>query len=136
MQSPHQVFTVTYLNCTCLAGIVGSMNEPLCHINDITDPGAKGFELPQPDGTLAFFVVKKQGQIFGYLNKCPHVGVNLEWRPDDFLNIDKSLIQCSVHGAEFVIETGQCIGGPCHGKMLASVKIHLDGQGNIFLDNH
>lgn len=110
------------------------MNEPLCHINDIADPGAKGFELPQQNGTLTFFLVKKQGQVFGYLNQCPHVGVNLEWRPDDFLNIDKSLIQCSVHGAEFVIETGHCIGGPCHGKHLKSVPIHLDAQGNVFLN--
>ena len=111
------------------------MNEPICHITEIRDPGAKGFELSHNDRTLAFFVVKKHGQIFGYVNKCPHVGVNLEWRPDDFLNIDKSLIQCSVHGAEFIIETGHCIGGPCYGKMLDPVKLQLDAQGNIFLDD-
>jgi nitrite reductase/ring-hydroxylating ferredoxin subunit len=119
-----------------LTDIVMPMKEPLCHINEIADPGAKGFELAHNDKTLAFFVVKKHGQIFGYLNKCPHVGINLEWRPDDFLNIDKSLIQCSVHGAEFIIETGHCIGGPCRGKMLDSVKLVLDAQGNVFLDDN
>jgi nitrite reductase/ring-hydroxylating ferredoxin subunit len=110
------------------------MNDPICHLQDIADPGAKGFELPTHDGTLAFFVVRQHNRVYGYLNQCPHVGVNLEWRPDDFLNIDKSLIQCSVHGAEFIIETGHCIGGPCRGKMLEAVKLHLDAQGNIFLD--
>jgi nitrite reductase/ring-hydroxylating ferredoxin subunit len=52
-----------------LTDIVMPMKEPLCHINEIADPGAKGFELAHNDKTLAFFVVKKHGQIFGYLNK-------------------------------------------------------------------
>lgn len=111
------------------------MNELLCNTSEISDPGAKGFEIDVGDKTLAFFIVKKHGEVFGYINKCPHVGINLEWRPDDFLNIDKSLIQCSVHGAEFIIETGHCIAGPCHGKMLSTVELDIDGQGNIFLLN-
>ena len=109
------------------------MNELLCNIKEIGDPGAKGFELNINESTLVFFLVKKHGEIFAYINKCPHVGINLEWRPDDFLNIDKSLIQCSVHGAEFIIETGHCIAGPCLGKMLDTVPLHIDAQGNIFL---
>jgi len=109
------------------------MSQLLCHINDIADPGAKGFEILHQTTTLSLFVVKKDGKLYGYLNKCPHVGVNLEWRPDDFLNLDKSLIQCSVHGAEFIIETGYCIAGPCTHKSLQSVDLHVDAGGHIRL---
>ena len=131
----HVKHYVPYFIRLLLTAIVTHMNELLCNINDISDPGAKGFELSFNESTLAFFVVKKDAEVFAYINKCPHVGINLEWRPDDFLNIDKSLIQCSVHGAEFIIETGRCIAGPCQGKMLDSVPLQIDAQGNIFLAN-
>ena len=109
------------------------MSEKLCNINDISEPGAKGFELRNDYGEFLMFLVKKDGQVYGYENKCPHAGVNLEWRPDDFLDIDKSLIQCSVHGALFTIESGNCVGGPCNGQGLHPVNIDIDDQGDIYL---
>ena len=109
------------------------MNHKLCHINELDDPGARGFELSLDGEELAFFIVKKEGQVYGYKNKCPHVGINLEWRPDDFLDMDKALIQCSVHGALFTIESGECVGGPCNGNNLETMTIESDDQGNLFL---
>jgi len=106
----------------------------LCHINDITDPGAKGFEIKQDGKILPLFVVKKDAQVYAYKNECPHARVNLEWQEDDFLDMDKALIQCSVHGALFVIESGDCAGGPCNGQGLQSIKIRTNDEGLIFLD--
>jgi len=111
-----------------------STNNILCHINDINDPGAKGFEIKQGRQTLAFFVVKKDAQVYAYKNECPHARVNLEWQEDDFLDMDKTLIQCSVHGALFVIESGNCAGGPCNGQNLQPIKIHTDENDMIVLD--
>ncbi len=109
------------------------MTNKLCNIDDIKDPGAKGFQLDSSNNEKNIFLVKKNGQVYGYKNKCPHVGVNLEWQPDDFLDIDKALIQCSVHGAIFKIETGECAGGPCNGNNLQTIAISIDNNGDIFL---
>ena len=110
------------------------MSIELCHLDEIDDPGAKGFELVVNGREFLMFLVKKDGQVYGYKNHCPHAGVNLEWRPDDFLDMDKALIQCSVHGALFVMESGECAGGPCNGKGLETLKINVDDAGLISLD--
>ena len=105
------------------------MSNKLCHINDLSDSEARGFDLEPP-----VFIVKKDNQIYAYINKCPHAGVNLEWQENDFLNIDKTFIQCSVHGAIFSIESGTCIQGPCNGSGLTSVKLLIDDNGDIYLE--
>ncbi len=105
----------------------------LCHIDDISDPGAKGFEVKQGRQTLGLFVVKKDGQVYAYKNECPHARVNLEWQEDDFLDMDNSLIQCSVHGALFVIESGDCAGGPCNGQGLQKLELQINDDKMLVL---
>jgi nitrite reductase/ring-hydroxylating ferredoxin subunit len=56
-----------------------------------------------------------------YLNTCPHLGVPLDWLPGRFLSADGSRIVCATHGAEFRIDTGQCLRGPCRGESLTLV---------------
>lgn len=109
------------------------MLQTLCHIDEITDPGAKGFKFKQGRTERLIFVVKKDGLVYGYNNKCPHAGINLEWQDDDFLDMDKNHIQCSVHGALFKIENGDCLGGPCNGNGLTQINIDIDDDGNILL---
>jgi len=109
------------------------MPEHLCHINEIPDPGAKGFTLKQGRKERLLFLVKKDNQVYAYENQCPHAGINLEWQGDDFLDLDKAFIQCSVHGALFKIENGDCAGGPCNGEGLTSITIETDKDGNILL---
>ena len=105
----------------------------LCKTSDIEDPGSRGFELSAKHETLAIFVVHKNGEFYAYYNQCPHTGVNLEWQENQFLDLDKALIQCATHDALFEIDSGECIAGPCAGKFLQSLplsirdnKIHLD----------
>jgi len=87
----------------------------LCHIDEIEESGSKGFVI---DREHQVFAVKKQGKVYVYKNSCPHLGIPLEMMPDQFLDIDKSFIQCSTHGALFEIENGFCIAGPCSGASL------------------
>lgn len=109
------------------------MKEHLCHSKDITDPGAKGLSLKQGRKERLLFIVKKEQQLYAYENSCPHAGINLEWQEDDFLDNEKNHIQCSVHGALFNIETGNCMGGPCNGAGLTPAQIEIDANGDIFL---
>jgi len=109
------------------------MFEQLCHINEINDPGAKGFSLKQGRKERLLFIIKKKGKVYAYENHCPHAGINLEWQEDDFLDVEKTHIQCSVHGALFNIENGDCMGGPCNGEGLTPIKTEVDKDGNIML---
>lgn len=98
----------------------------LCHVNDIEEGTSKGFEALNK----LLFAVKKDDRMFLYYNYCPHLGTPLEWQEDRFLDSDGALIQCSTHGALFVIESGQCILGPCKGKRLKAIPFVI---GNGFM---
>lgn len=108
------------------------MEYEICDLQDIPDGSAKGFCVETAGGEREILIVRKQGRIHGYLNRCPHTGVNLEWKPDHFLDNSGQLIQCSTHGARFRIEDGYCIHGPCRGDSLQSLTIRFSG-GRIWL---
>ena|SRR5690606_28360768 len=93
----------------------------LCHMDEIPEAGSKGFRV----NNTALFAVKQQGRIYLYRNECPHIGVSLEWIPDQFLDSSKTLIQCANHGALFSIDNGKCIAGPCSGKSLTQVPFEI-----------
>lgn len=86
----------------------------LCTTREIPEGHSKGFEI---DG-LRLFAVRKDGLVHVYENRCPHRQIPLEWLPDQFLDISGSLIQCATHGALFLIDTGECVAGPCAGQFL------------------
>jgi len=96
----------------------------LCKVSDIPDDDSRGFNVA---GHL-LFAVKKDGCIYVYLNRCPHLGINLEWNEHRFLDSEAALIQCSTHGALFLIDTGDCVAGPCLGKALTTVVHEIVGD--------
>jgi nitrite reductase/ring-hydroxylating ferredoxin subunit len=89
--------------------------------SDIPEGGSRGFDLQGE----RYFAVKKFGKIYAYKNACPHIGVGLEWVENQFLDSSCSMIQCANHGALFVIETGQCVAGPCSGQKLEPLPLHI-----------
>jgi nitrite reductase/ring-hydroxylating ferredoxin subunit len=103
--------------------------QALCALADIADPGGRGFVVERDGEKQEIFVVRRGASVFGYANDCPHVGTPLDWQPDVFLNVDKTLIQCSTHGALFRIADGVCVEGPCRGDRLRAVRVTLvDGM--------
>lgn len=104
--------------------------QALCHSDEIAEGQSKGFDLE--NGT-SVFVVRKHGKLYVYKNQCPHLGINLEWVPDQFLDNDSCLIQCSMHGALFLIADGHCISGPCQGDSLTPVPFTIK-DGNLYLE--
>jgi nitrite reductase/ring-hydroxylating ferredoxin subunit len=91
---------------------------PLCTVETIGDPGARNFVLQIRDAWFHGFVVRKNGQVHGYVDRCPHAGLPLAQELDRYLTRDGALIQCSWHGALFNIDDGACLGGPCAGARL------------------
>ncbi len=100
----------------------------LCALNDIPDQKARGFTLETEGNKLEFFIVRKGDQVYGYINRCPHTGVNLDWQTDQFLDLTGYQIQCSTHGALFRIRDGLCVYGPCQGQHLTSVNLLLENN--------
>ena len=103
--------------------------KKLCLFDDVAEGQSKGFII---DGQ-AYFAVKKDNQFFTYINMCPHLGVPLEWQEDQFLDADGDLIQCSTHGALFIIESGECVSGPCQGDYLTPTKVQVVGD-TVYID--
>lgn len=106
----------------------------LCHIDDLDDPGSRGFEIPTAHGDFNLFLVRKDNQIFAYKDECPHRGISLEWMTHQYLDTSKQHIICSSHGALFNIKDGFCTSGPCVHKSLQALSIKIE-QAQIFLES-
>jgi nitrite reductase/ring-hydroxylating ferredoxin subunit len=91
----------------------------LCALEDIADPGAKGFRFRAGDYLFLGFVVRRDGEVRGYVDRCPHAGMPLALISDRFLTREGDLILCSTHGALFRPDDGVCLAGPCEGARLA-----------------
>ena len=101
----------------------------LCRLDELEDPGSRGFESRETGAAWDFFIVRKQGVVFGYRNSCPHTRAPLDWMPDSFLDPEGGFIQCAMHGALFRVDNGKCLRGPCVGESLEPVILRvLDGQ--------
>lgn len=75
------------------------------------------------------FVLRFDGQVVAYLNRCLHVPTEMDWQHGEFLDGDREFIICSIHGATYEPREGRCVGGPCgRGKLTALQVVERDGQ--------
>ncbi len=72
---------------------------------------------PLPDGGQAIRVGLDDGSLRRFRNRCPHLGIPLDWGDGRCLT-DDGLLICSMHAALFDPESGDCLAGPCVGKRL------------------
>jgi len=69
------------------------------------------------------FVIRKHGKAHGYLNRCAHVAMELDWQDGVFFDSDGRDLLCSTHGATYEASSGRCVGGPCNGTPLVKLRI-------------
>jgi len=75
----------------------------LCKLDDIPSGRSLGV-LPDARGRDQILIVRKEGEVFGYRNSCPHYDrARLGWKKNEFLNGDRTMIMCAAHGALFRI---------------------------------
>lgn len=94
-------------------------------LTELPADSSKGFDLEINDKKLELVLVHKEGKVVAYHNSCPHLGIRLEWQPDQFLDADGYFIQCSTHAALFTVHDGYCISGPCSGRSLKAVAVEI-----------
>ena len=78
------------------------------------------------------FVIEYDGQVFAYENRCPHLGIELDWNPGVFFDSAGEMLLCSTHGARFEPDTGKCVSGPCAGQGLKPVAV-AEEQGELYI---
>ena len=107
------------------------MSEILICASDSLVDGGKGIRFPVSafggDGTG--FVIRHDGRVHGYLNRCAHVPIELDWAEGEFFESSGLYLMCATHGAIYVPDTGRCAGGPCRGGSLRRISVvERDGQ--------
>lgn len=103
--------------------------QRLCNTDDIPEREARAFDTPEGE----IFITQRDGVFYAYKNICPHLGTNLEFMENQFLDMDREYIICSTHGALFTVENGTCVFGPCQGDHLTAVQISVHSDGGIYL---
>lgn len=77
------------------------------------------------------FVVRYDGKAYGYLNRCAHVPIELDWAEGEFFESSGLYIMCATHGAIYVPESGYCAGGPCKGGRLRPIAV-TESEGVVY----
>ena len=102
----------------------------ICPSDALLDAGrGVRFEVEYFGETAPASVIRKNGKAHGYLNRCAHVAMELDWQEGVFFDADGRDLLCSTHGATYEAASGRCIGGPCNGSPL--VKLRLEERDGL-----
>jgi len=98
--------------------------------------GGRGvrFRLRQGDDEEKGFALRHGGAVRAFVNRCPHMGTELDWQPGEFLDVTGLYLVCATHGALFEPATGYCVAGPCCGASLERLPTRED-DGEVLLLN-
>lgn len=104
---------------------MGTTMKQICSLDEIHHRQARSFHY---DENYTFLIYRSGDSAFAYINSCPHTGISLEWKMDQFMSVDGLSLQCSTHGAQFEPATGLCIFGPCKGASLDKIEIIIENN--------
>ena len=77
------------------------------------------------------FVVRFEGCVHGYLNRCGHLPMELDWREGEVFDSEGRDLICSTHGATYSAQSGKCLGGPCGGTPLVPLRVE-ERDGKVY----
>jgi nitrite reductase/ring-hydroxylating ferredoxin subunit len=101
---------------------------PLCASNDLAERGmAVPFDVVHGGQTCRAFAVRFEGRVVAYLNRCAHVAMEMDWRPNRFFDDSGRWLLCATHGAAYEPANGACAGGPCRGGLIPVPVVERDG---------
>ena len=89
------------------------------------------FEVEYFGHTAPAFAVRCAGRVHGYLNRCAHVAMELDWQEGVFFDSSGRDLLCSTHGAAYHPVSGQCLGGPCNRTPLVKLRVE-ERAGSIY----
>ena len=100
----------------------------ICAAAELADAGkAVRFEVEYFGAPAPAFVIRFEGAVVGYLNRCGHLPMELDWREGEVFDREGRNLICSTHGASYAPDSGRCLGGPCGGTPLLRLLIEERG---------
>jgi nitrite reductase/ring-hydroxylating ferredoxin subunit len=111
--------------------------ERICASSELAERG-RGvvFDILERGRPARAFVLRVDGTVVGYLNRCAHVPAEMDWQEGEFLDAERRFIVCSIHGASYEPATGRCAGGPCgRGRLQALRVIEAGGEVGWYPDD-
>jgi nitrite reductase/ring-hydroxylating ferredoxin subunit len=104
----------------------------ICEGGALKDSGlAVRFQVEYFGEPAPAFVVRYRGRVYGYLNRCAHLPMELDWREGEVFDLTGRELICSTHGATYAPESGKCLGGPCGGGSLVSLRVE-ERDGKVY----
>lgn len=100
----------------------------LCATDALVEGGtAHVFDLLEWRRPARAFVLRFDGGVHGYINRCAHVPVELDWQPGRVFDDTGRWLICAVHGAVYDPASGLCVSGPCTHKRLKPISVREEG---------
>ncbi len=114
------------------SGATGAQPQLICAAQELAERGrAVVFDLLEYGRPVRGFVLRFDGRVVGYLNRCVHVPTEMDWQPGEMLDSSRQWILCSMHGAAYHPADGRCAGGPCGRGRLTSLQVE-EREGNVY----
>ncbi|UYO73138.1 Rieske 2Fe-2S domain-containing protein [Halomonas qinghailakensis] len=101
----------------------------VCSSHLIEEGTSRCLEIISKDEPFPVIVTRIEGEIYCYVNACPHQYLPLNYRSNSIISSDKSRLLCSAHGAAFDSKTGNCLTGAFDN--LDAIPVFEDQQGNV-----
>jgi nitrite reductase/ring-hydroxylating ferredoxin subunit len=100
----------------------------VARVGELSHGQSKKFTLRRGGRDFEAMLLNYGGNLYAYVNRCPHVGISLDWVDNQFFTVDNRYLMCANHGAVFEPPTGECVWGPCVGAALESVALDIQGE--------
>jgi len=99
----------------------------LCALDAIADGTAIIHKAILDGEHVELVLVRRDGNVWAYRNRCPHFSVGLDAQPGVVHTWGGKVMMCAHHSAMFRFEDGLCIDGPCQGHALEAVAVRVEG---------
>jgi nitrite reductase/ring-hydroxylating ferredoxin subunit len=108
---------------------LGTKPHTVCvEIAELREGDVRHFRFERDDEHLGAFVVRHEGALHVYVNRCPHVTYSLDFGDGNVQDPSRRFLQCYSHGAMFLPESGECFMGPVVGRRLEPLPATQEGD--------
>ncbi|MBP6816393.1 MAG: Rieske 2Fe-2S domain-containing protein [Burkholderiaceae bacterium] len=100
----------------------------VCRLAEVPSDNGLERRFGAAEPRFALVVLRHANGVVGYLNRCPHAGIPMNFSDDVFCLIESDGqrdLLCPHHSALFRLPQGECHDGPCRGDRLTAVPLEV-----------
>ena len=115
---------------------IDSPGTVVCRGEQVSERGrAVRFRLIADGEARPAFVVRVDGQVRAFINRCGHLAMELDWETGAVFDAQGRFLICATHGARYDPASGRCVSGRCAGRGLEAVAVE-EVSGEVRLAGH